>query len=193
MPYTVLSAAAFETDLIRLSKFHANVDRYIELGVGVLESMYRLGALGESLHGKDILFVGTAGILGPFSNPWLVTVESVEWLPTGDRLGHSYSVPKHPPLSTRSIPSLVAKLPVARCFCGPSVSIDSQVVETLTVSSIENIELYGVAQRILPCARSFSVILGVTNAVGPESHAQWKSNWKECAKMTADYLNRYTE
>jgi hypothetical protein len=189
MRFTVVSAAKFETEPITKTSFHRLVDEYIEIGVGVLDSMYLLPGVIERLRNKNIIFIGTAGRFGTFFSPELVCASEVQWLPTGDRLKKSYSVPQHSPLNLDPIAIVSRDLLPATVVCGPSVSTDVPTgFHDAKSSVVENIELYGVAVRVVPVASSFTAILGITNAVGPNSHIQWKANWSECATKTADFL-----
>jgi hypothetical protein len=53
---------------------------------------------------------------------------------------------------------------------------------------VETIELYRVARMVLPVAKSFRVLLGITNAVGPLAREQWLSHHSKCAKMSSDFV-----
>ncbi len=189
MRSTIIAAVAFEYEAIRRTAFNCFVDEYIEFGIGALESMYHLSSLTSRLANKNIIYVGSAGVLGSFSSPKIVTTSKVEWLPTGDRLGLSYPVPKFEAVPTIGSRSLISALESYPCICGPSVSVDAGNADSAFANYLENIELYGVAKKVAPIAKSFSVILGVSNSVGPSSHEQWKTNFRVCAQMTADHLH----
>jgi hypothetical protein len=190
MRFTIISAAKFEAEPIYKTNFHRLVDEYVEVGVGVLNSMFNLPPLVDRLRDRNILFVGTAGRFGEFISTELTCAAEVRWLPTGDRLNNSYSVPHHEAIKLKPITLLSHDIASVTALCGPSVSTDiPEGFAALVPDAVENIELYGVASRIAPVARSFTAILGVTNTIGPDSHIQWKENWHACATKTAEFLD----
>jgi len=189
MRFTVISAAKFESEPILNTEFHRLVDEYIDFGVGVLNSMYNVPSIIDRLRDKHVLFVGTAGRFCDFISTELTCAVEVKWQPTGDRLNKSYSVPHHETIRLHPLGLFSRDITPVSVLCGPSVSTDSPA-ETLDhkPTLVENIELYGVASRIVPVATSFTAVLGITNSIGPDSHIQWKENWHACATKTADFL-----
>ena len=56
-------------------------------------------------------------------------------------------------------------------------------------TAVENLELYACIGEIAQAAQSVAVILAVTNAVGADSHSQWRQNFASAAGMTAEFIS----
>ena len=123
-----------------------------------------------------------------FKDPYLVTVESVYWMPTGERCGLAKVFDTlYPPV--RLLPTLT--LPKRVLLTSTSVSM----VDTISVSLpprgslIENMELYPVAERLVSLAKRFDTIIGITNQIGPEASQQWQKNYHSVARLTGDFVS----
>ena len=71
----------------------------------------------------------------------------------------------------------------------PSISTIGTLPEQYAADQcVENLELYSCAAEISAKAAEFSVVLCVTNTVGPDSHSQWKQHFLSAATETAEYF-----
>ena len=158
---------------------------FFEFGIGALAAAARISAAKSKFENKDILYIGTAGTFSKFENVEVVRASTVAWLPTCQRQNLSYSVEKNPLLTLNSH-SQFASISPRNVVCAPNVSlVDNLPAELTPKNTIENIELYSVASHLLPIAKSFTAVLGITNAVGKNSHEQWKANFKTAANEIA--------
>jgi len=188
---TIIAAAKFEVEPLKnvLEQFGFTPEVHV-LGVGALNAAKNARPIAETCRGKNVIFVGTCGTFGSFSKPFLVTGKDVYWSPTSDRLGFSYTVKDTAPLiQLKKRCDLVQGLPEKSILCCPSISTIGTLPEHFVPENcVENLELYSCANEISSKAAEFSVVLCVTNTVGPDSHSQWKENFLSAATETADYF-----
>lgn len=191
MNLTIVAAAKFEVEPLKNALEQLGFAPEVQIvGIGALTAAKNSRSVAEACRGKNVVFVGTCGSFSEFSKPLLISGQEVHWLPTSDRMGFSYSVKDSaPPIKLRKSLSLVAGLASKKIVCGPSISKIATLPENFHGEScVENLELYSCAAEIEAKAASFSVILCVTNLVGPDSHAQWKENFASAATETADFF-----
>jgi len=188
---TIIAAAKFEVEPLKnvLEQLGFTPEVHV-VGVGALNAAKNARPIAEACRGKKVVFVGTCGTFGSFSKPFLVTGKEVHWQPTSDRLGFSYTVKDSAPMITlKKRSDLVQGLPEKSILCCPSISTIGTLPENFTADNcVENLELYSCAAEISAKAADFSVILCVTNSVGPDSHSQWKQHFLGAATETADFF-----
>jgi hypothetical protein len=185
----LVAAAKFELDPLSNSlqqKGHAPETKLT--GVGALNAAKKAKAIGEACRGRH---VGTCGTFGPFTRPYLVRATDVLWMPTCERLGLSYTVKDSAPGAHLPEPPPWGKqLPGRKVICSPGISLVGKLPDGLGPDqAVENLELYSCINELIANASSLAVVLAVTNAVGPDSHAQWRQHFAEAAGMTAEYIN----
>jgi len=188
----IASAAPFETDetIYRLQKKRIEFTRVIT-GVGMSEAAMIAARTRELITDRDIIFCCTAGIVGKFDKISLFLADKVElgsWDVRNGRTDLLKDFDRALNLSPKDI-----ALPRCRALCSLGVSTrpdepretqlkqDSQAV-------VETMELYAVARAWLPLARSFTAIVATTNATGEAARSDWRTNFKEAASMTAEFL-----
>lgn len=188
----VISAIPAEAqDVYSVLKEALPCTEYAMVGIGPLDAARAEAGLAEKCKGKIALFIGSCGSFYEFEKPHLVTVKDVHWMPPCIRTGIA-SVPEHiyQPYVI-SYPKL--DLPVKTVLTTPSISLtddfNPNLYRKLPPKSelVENMELYACARGIMN-ALSIHVILGVSNAVGPEARKQWAYNFKPVVKLTTDYV-----
>ena len=189
----LISAVLYEAKptLEMLVKNHIQCD-YWEIGVGPINAAKSSIALKNEMTGKNILYLGSAGSFGEFKDPYLVSVEKVSWLPTAERMGLAKN------MTDLHKPVLIPRtyhfdLPKKHALTSTSVSYNAEVKVELTQKRdelIENMEAYPIVSEFETIAESIDVIMGITNAVGPNGSNEWKKNFKKIAQMTADYLEQ---
>jgi hypothetical protein len=191
MDLSIVAAARFEVEPLKNAIEHLGFSPEVHLvGIGAINAAKNARTVAEACRGKNVVFVGTCGTFGDFSKPQLITGSEVHWLPTGDRMGFSYTVKDSAPVFTlkRPLPA-VSALPQRKIICGPSVSKIAKLPDGyIPAEYVENLELYSCGQEIGAKAGWFSVVLCITNAVGPDSHIQWKENFANAATETAEFF-----
>lgn len=166
-------------------------------GIGPLAAAKASLSLKTAAQGKRVLYLGSAGCFQAFAEPYLVSVGRVWWLPTGERMGYAKHMPAlYPPLDLA--PSEWLDLPLCQLLTATSVSLNAAFAGNLADSDpglfagktpfIENMEAYAILSELLPVASRLEVVMGITNAVGPEGSEQWLKNWKKVAHLTAEYV-----
>lgn len=188
----LIAAAKFELDPLTNSLQQRGHTPETKLtGVGALNAAKRAKVIGEACRGRDVIFVGTCGAFGPFSKVSLVRASEVLWAPTCERLGFSYTVKDSaPPIALPEPHAFARSLPPRKVLCTPAISLVGKLPEGLAADSVvENLELYSCIGEIAQAAQSLTVILAVTNAVGADSHAEWRQNFASAAGLTAEFVS----
>jgi len=169
---------------------------YTPSGIGALNAARSSNEIARLAEGRDVIFVGTAGIFGPFAQPSVYLTERVFWEPTCVRRGEAYTVKDSAPdhICRKPHPAF-SQIPRCTVVCSPAISKVAdlpRIVPDLnlnttgkTQAAVENLELYSVASEIERAARSFSVLMCTTNSVGPAAHDEWKANFSKAAQTTA--------
>lgn len=194
--YLIISAAEFEaTPLMeKLGKNRISF-AFVAAGVGALAAAANSNALARQACGKKVLFVGTAGTFGSFSAPFLCRPQRVFWLPACERLELGYGIPrgKIPFFKHEKFSSLSDSLPPFDIVCSPSISLKNGFSQNLSIQfepakTAENLELFSCIDRIQYSAASVDVLLGITNEIGQNAHAQWQQWQNFAAEMIADHV-----
>lgn len=149
------------------------------VGIGLCDALLGTAALLARHRPEGVVFVGTAGAL-PGSNLDIGAVIEARGVHLGDAalaLGLGYS-PRHPePLLA---PARFG-LRTADVMTNLAITTDPALAAAYGErAQVEHMEAFGVA---LACARAgvpWACVLGLTNAVGPDAHAQWRANRGAC-------------
>lgn len=187
----LIAAAKFELDPLSGALQERGHTPEVKLvGIGAINAAKKAKLLGEACRGRHVIFVGTCGSFAPFTRPYLVRAQDVLWSPTSDRVAMSYTVKDSaPPIALPEPPPLARSLPARKVLCSPSVSLVSRLPDGLSAdSAVENLELYSCIGEIAAGAASLAVILAVTNAVGADSHSQWRQHFAAAAGLTAEFI-----
>ncbi len=144
------------------------------VGIGLCDAMLGTAALLRQRRPALLVFVGTAGAFP--GGPAIGAVVQAGTVILGDAalmLGLGYS-PMHPELlATPPLPGI------------PSVVVLTQLAITTdpglaarcgALAQVENMEAYGVARACARAGVPWACVLGVTNHVGPNAHAEWLAN-----------------
>lgn len=193
----VVGAAEFETLPIveTLRPICPEVAPFL-IGIGSLEAARRSREVAIRSKGMRVLFVGSCGTLGAFSTPELLIASSVTWMPTCERMGLGYSVPRSSPIALPDPPLWVKGLRSCHVLCSPTVSTQKTANEALPMdaqdagSYVENLELYSIVGDLLPLVGSLTVLLATTNAVGANAHADWRRHAEGAVALMQRYLLR---
>lgn len=188
----LIAAAKFELDPLTNSLQQLGHTPESKLtGIGALAAAKKSRALGDVCRGRHVIFVGTCGTFGPFQKVYLIRAQEVLWLPTAERLGFAYTVKDSAPAITLpKAPAFCDSLPARRVICSPAISLVSKLPDGMQAeSTVENLELYACIGEIAAQAASLAVILAVTNAVGPDSHTQWRQHFASAAGLTAEFIS----
>ncbi|MBM4250982.1 MAG: hypothetical protein FJ146_03350 [Deltaproteobacteria bacterium] len=191
MELVVIAAAKFELDPLVSGLQEKGINPLTKLvGIGALNAAKRSRLVADACRGRHVVFVGTCGTFGSFSKMHLIRASEVLWLPTCERMQLSYTVKDTaPPIVLPPPPQYCASLPERRVVCSPGISLVSKLPDSLSPDHcVENLELYSCINEVINQAVSLSVVLAVTNAVGPDSHTQWRQHFAGAAGATAEYL-----
>jgi hypothetical protein len=166
-------------------------DEILFCGIGFHSATVFAARNIERVKGCEITLIGSCGIFGDFLQPTLYEVSTVGWRPQSYRKGQSRMLDGD--LKKYSFLRKFPALDVAECICASALSFDPEFVnidEDCRTAKIlvENMELYSLARVWLPVVASFSAVLGVTNAIGPDVHVDWKVNFPKVRDMTSSFL-----
>ena len=188
---TIVSAAPFESEpTLKLLTVAGVTNTYSCVGVGALQSAKNAGKTASVCCDQNVVFIGTAGIFGPFNDIEIVRAQFVEWLPPCVRHGIAYSIPKdNGPYDLPKSLQEFQHLRAAHVICSPTIttlpSFAPKAANPGTVW-VENLELFSCFREIIAVAKSFTVLLGITNSVGPMGHTEWQANHHDAAVKTAN-------
>jgi purine-nucleoside phosphorylase len=143
------------------------------IGVGPIVSAVNAAFLLGRARPSRIVLVGTAGRYSGGPAIGSAVVASVAgWSDGASELGLAYVPLAPPPISLDPI-----GLQSARVLTVPGITTDPGLARRFGERwDVEHLETFGVA---LACARAgvpFAAVLGITNDVGPDAHAQWVAN-----------------
>lgn len=195
----VLAAVRFEAEpLLQVLNTKRLDFEFHEIGIGAIKAARSAARLQQVCEGKEVIYVGTGGSFGKFSEPLLVKAGRVLWLPPCLREGISWAIEGiDKPYDLPKSPVWAQELPERTIICSPTISKTVEMTSNIVAEYelgrpeklVENLELYSCAEAICSVAKSFVAILGITNAVGPEGRTQWRNNFKAVADMTAAYIS----
>ncbi|MEN9834889.1 MAG: hypothetical protein RL011_1082 [Pseudomonadota bacterium] len=191
MELVVIAAAKFELDPLVSALQEKGINPTTKLvGIGALNAAKRARLVADACRGRHVVFVGTCGTFGSFSKMHLIRATEVLWLPTCERMRLSYTVKDTaPPIVLPPPPTYCGSLPERRVICSPGISLVSKLPDSFNPDQcVENLELYSCISEIIGQAASLAVVLAVTNAVGPDSHTQWRQHFAGAAGATAEFL-----
>jgi len=154
----------------------------VALGVGMLAAGVRMAELLAERRGRlpvRVVLLGTAGAypdadgapLHPLGG--VVTATRVGLASASAATGRGY-VPL-PPDAVECVP--VEGVAPAVVACCTAITTDPAAARALgAIAGVEHMELFGVAHACARVGVPVMAVLGVTNLVGPEAHAQWKAH-----------------
>ncbi len=147
------------------------------VGVGLVAAAATMAARLAAETPSGVVLVGTAGGY-PGGPPigTVVTARTVALASGTAALGLGY-VPMHPPaLRAVALPDLRR----AAVICCTAITSDANLALTLgKQGDVEHMEAYAVAWACARVGIPFAAVLGISNEVGPDAHAQWKANRAE--------------
>ena len=187
----IVSAVLFESE--SLQQLSGDTFDYYECGIGSINAAQKSVELARLAAGRHVIFTGSCGTFATFAEPYLVTTTTTLWLPTAYRTGDAYGVQGQDlPLSwSDRVSTIASDLPQVTTICSPGISRTNILADDFKKDQhVENLELYAVAAPLLKSCRQLDVIFGVTNAIGPDAHQQWKKHFRATAEMAAEYIWR---
>jgi nucleoside phosphorylase len=154
-------------------------------GVGLVDAGIGAARAIAEVEPETVLFVGTAGIYPPGREDLVVgravLARQLKLVSTAALRDEGY-FPRVLPVSVESDAPLrrtiarASKLPVADVACPVAITSARPVarrIATDTGCAVENLEAFAVARAAE--GRSFAAILGLSNAVGPTAHDEWRA------------------
>ena len=189
----IISAAEFEAEPLRAALAQHTDINWLTCGVGVLAASATAAAehAQAACRGQEVLFIGSCGTFGEFTDVALCQAQTIHWSPTCARDGLSYAVDNTPPLQLNSS-THYHDLPSAEVFCAPNISLTT----TLPLNAkkgmlhVENIESYACLPLLAKTAKTIDVLLAITNALGKQAHQHWQENYTKAAVLTAEYVKQ---
>ena len=195
----VLSAIAMEATPTLDMLQRAGIDaEYLELGIGPLAATKALASFALTDPATPLIYLGSCGEFHnatPQPLTSLITTDTLYWSPPSVRSKDAMLVEGMCP--PRSLPGVRKDLGLPRlpCFTSPAITLNATLLpEELRSgthqSGVENMELY-CAWDVLRHAQNLILILGITNAVGAQGHADWMRHAKTCSTLTATFLQKH--
>lgn len=145
------------------------------LGVGMIAAATSTARLLATDRPEGIVLIGTAGAFpgGPAIGA-VVVATSVGLGCAASTLGLGY-IPRAPgPIETDANLCLALNLPSVRVLTNLAITTDAGLADRFAAEwEVEHMEAYAVAYACADAGIPFAAVLGITNTVGPNAHAEW--------------------
>ena len=191
---TVVCAAEFEAEpLLKLLHSRGQLADLVTLGIGPIAAAKEVIRSADKLKNMRVIFVGTCGTFGDFQQVQLITPRRIIWEPLGCRLGKGYLIDNTTPeLSYQGSGLLdLTELESRDVVCGPEISnVDTLSEDLSSMDTVENLELYAAYPELQKFCKDLTILLGITNGIGPEAHKQWQDNHQQAANAAAEFVER---
>ncbi len=149
------------------------------VGIGPVTAAARAAAILERKRPDTVILLGTAGAY-PGGPPVMSVI-------VGRNYGWSYGVaamglgyvprPPAPVPGDEALLALLPALPRHEVLTTGAVTTDLTLARRLSDGfSVEHLEAFGVAIACQHAGVPFVAVLGISNLVGPDAHAQWLTN-----------------
>lgn len=161
-----------------------------ELGVGPIRAAATTARLLALHTPKSVVLIGTAGTYRrDHGTPSVIVARKVGWGHTATLCGVGY-VPLPPdPLWTDPGLRTVCDTSLADVLTVGAITTDPTIARTWSEEwDVENMEAYGVALAAAQAGVPFLAVLGITNQVGPDAHAQWKTHRAAAEAMVQEQV-----
>lgn len=158
------------------------------LGVGLLAAAVTMAEILARSRPSSVVLVGTAGayVDGPAVGA-VITARRVGLASGTATLGLGY-LPVAPPV-IEVVPA--RGLTVADVLCCLAITTDPELaLRHATKWPVEHMEAYGVALACMRAGVPLTIVLGITNEVGPDAHAQWQRNRGRMQGLAAEAASR---
>lgn len=149
----------------------------VDVGVGPLRAAVATARLLSQERPSAVIFLGTAGQLP--GGPAVGSVIRAGRLGLGEAaaaLGRGYVPMPLPVLQATAGPAPTEVHGEASVLTNAAITTDPALIEAYAGWEVEHMETYGVALACAEAGVPFGAILGITNIVGPDAHAQWRAN-----------------
>jgi purine-nucleoside phosphorylase len=156
------------------------------VGVGPVPAGVCTAVLLERLAPSGVVLIGTAGAYpgGPPIGP-AIAASRVGLSDGVAAMGLGY-VPRPPP-PVECDAALLARLglPTQAVLTTGAITTDAGLARRLADGwTVEHLEAYAVGFACRAAGIPFVAVLGITNAVGPDAHAEWLT-WRDAAQEAA--------
>ncbi|MDD9950900.1 MAG: hypothetical protein OXT67_04970 [Zetaproteobacteria bacterium] len=162
-----------------------------EIGIGPLHARDFIHTC-KRLANTKVIYLGTAGIFGSFTEVTLRGVHTSIWAPCAERMGEAKSFDHlHPAVH---FDTTAPMLPSTTCLCSTSISYNTKLPPHITSlfegPFIENMELHALADILHVHCQDTLIVMAITNAVGHTGSTQWQQNWRVAAEKSAEYIGK---
>jgi hypothetical protein len=193
----IVSAAPFEAEAtIKVCQGLGVHTTYLSCGIGPLKAAKAEQMIKEQVSGKTVLFLGSCGSFTAFKEIHLVQAYKTIWFTPCLQAGISWAIDGlYPPMDVPSSLDLPKKV-IATSSTISKEKAYLRNTETLLPDPekdlVENCELYSCIEG-LKAAAKLSVIMAVTNEIGPDARKQWRDNFRPAAELTAAYVGKHLD
>lgn len=155
------------------------------VGVGLIEAAAGAARAIAKLRPRAVVLIGTAGRYAGVKEIEIGGVASAARLhlaSLGVARGDAYLPPPLPAVvesSARLRQQIARELPPFDVACPLGITKTRAAARRLaqaTGAALENLEAFAVGRAAAAARVPFAAILGITNDVGPDAHAQWRAN-----------------
>ena len=162
------------------------------LGVGSIRAAASAGRALALHTWNGVVLIGTAGVYGlGFGFPPVIVSRRVGWAHAGAQAGLAY-VPRSPePITADPALRAASGLPEADVLTVDAITTDPGIAAAWSQEwEVEHMEAWGVARAAAQAGVPFAAVLAITNRVGPDAHAEWRSNRARAEAAARDAVRR---
>lgn len=182
--------------LARLLRAHPSDGKGVALaavGVGLVDAAVGAARAIAAAKPSRVIFVGTAGVYPAAARALPIgsaaLAGEVRLVSTATLRGDAYA--PAPLVSTTSTAEALrerlaraASLPVATVACPVAITKTTALARKLgaTGATLENLEVFAVARAADAAGLPFAAVLGISNVVGPNAHAEWRAHHQAASR-----------
>ena len=172
---------------------------FLTTGVGTPRASMALATALDSAaqfgsNSRSVFFVATAGAYDSkvsLNSAYLVS--SALWSDAAMVQGKAYlpQVDKFETLSTDLSSPYSSSVHPMRALSTPAITLDAEVAHSFSeISELENLEVFGVGLAASFARVRWAAVLGVSNTVGADAHAQWKRHHQTASEAAQNLLKK---
>lgn len=192
-PMKLLICGAFAPEIAQLQHHYEDNPSIIvaPVGIGAIAAASTTTALIAQHAPSHILFTGTCGILtpSPLSIGEVVRAKTIHLGDIGALAGDNH-LPEAMTTPITSIHFLDSQnsIPERDVFCPLAITHSETGAALLRQNfpggCVENLECFAVAWAATQNRLPFEAILGISNTIGPNGHAEWKTHHERVSGVT---------
>jgi nucleoside phosphorylase len=169
---------------------------YLTAGIGPVAASFGLTHCLKNYKPEQIIAIGTAGTLQP-SKLAVGDIIKVTRCHTDSDSENTYTPQKNraltiAPSAAPELSRLTKNINEVNAYCPQEITQSSELALQLAKKGydVETLETYAFAYVAQKFNMPFTALLGITNEVGPNGHAEWKENEASTVLKLNDFIKK---